>query len=170
MTHRSNLASGNSVLRQFRHLATPPWATTPPFCHSAQGVTSPQGLVEPPCSIKTLSAITNGSQPRWVWDQVKTCLFYQACKVHDIVCFGDQSANAEKSWHLNFRHFCVKLVCTAKRNRRLHYVICCVWVAAMEVQTCCLVLVTQRFSEKLSTIHELVVFMYSDGKWGQDWS
>ena len=72
------------------------------------------------CSIKTLSAITNGWQPRWVWDQVKTCLFYQACKVHDIVCFGDQSANAEKSWHLSFRHFCLKLVCRAKRNQRLH--------------------------------------------------
>ena len=30
---------------------------------------------------------------------VKTYLFYQ-----------DQSANAEKSWHLSFRHFCLKLV------------------------------------------------------------
>ena len=28
---------------------------------------------------------------------VNTYLFCQVCKVHDIVCFGDQSANAEKS-------------------------------------------------------------------------
>ena len=28
---------------------------------------------------------------------VNTYLFYQVCKVHDIVCFGDQSTNAEKS-------------------------------------------------------------------------
>ena len=41
---------------------------------------------------------------------VNTCLFYQVCKVHDIVCFGDQFASAEKSWYLNFRHFCLKLV------------------------------------------------------------
>ena len=40
--------------------------------------------------------------------------------MHDIVCFGDQSANAEKSWQLSFRHFCLKLVCRAKRNQRLH--------------------------------------------------
>ena len=31
-------------------------------------------------------------------------------KVRDIVCFGDQSANAEKSWHLSFGNFCLKLV------------------------------------------------------------
>ena len=42
--------------------------------------------------------------------------------MHDIVCFGDQSANAEKSWHLSFRHFCLKLVFRAKHNRRLHIV------------------------------------------------
>ena len=65
------------------------------------------------CSIRTLSAITNGSQPKWVWDQVNTCLFYQACKVHGIVCFGDQSSNAEKSWPLSFSYFCLKLVCRA---------------------------------------------------------
>ena len=28
---------------------------------------------------------------------VNTCLFYQVCKVHNIVCFGDQTANAKKS-------------------------------------------------------------------------
>ena len=28
---------------------------------------------------------------------VNTYLFYQVCKVHDIVCFGDQYSNAEKS-------------------------------------------------------------------------
>ena len=28
---------------------------------------------------------------------VNTYLFYQVCKVHDIVCFGDQCSNAEKS-------------------------------------------------------------------------
>ena len=71
------------------------------------------------CSIRTLSAITNGLQPKWVWDQVNTCWFYQACKVHDIVCFGDQSTNAEKSLHLSLRPFCQKLVCGAKRNQRL---------------------------------------------------
>ena len=33
-------------------------------------------------------------------NQVYTCLFYQACKVHDIVYLGYQSANAEKSCHI----------------------------------------------------------------------
>ena len=28
---------------------------------------------------------------------VNTHLFYQVCKVHGIVCFGDQFSNAEKS-------------------------------------------------------------------------
>ena len=28
---------------------------------------------------------------------VNTCLFYQVCKMYNIVCFGDQFANAEKS-------------------------------------------------------------------------
>ena len=28
---------------------------------------------------------------------VNTYLFYQVCKVHDIVCFGDQYSNGEKS-------------------------------------------------------------------------
>ena len=41
---------------------------------------------------------------------VNTYLFYQVCKVHDIGYFGGQSANADKSWHLSFRHFCLKLV------------------------------------------------------------
>ena len=41
---------------------------------------------------------------------VSTYLFYQVCKVNGIVCFGDQSTNAEKSWYLIFRHFCLKLV------------------------------------------------------------
>ena len=27
---------------------------------------------------------------------INTYLFYQVCKVHDIACFGEQSANAEK--------------------------------------------------------------------------
>ena len=36
---------------------------------------------------------------------VNTYLFYQVCKVHDILCFGDQFPNAEKSSHLSFRHF-----------------------------------------------------------------
>ena len=43
-------------------------------------------------------------------NMVNTYLFYQVCIVHDIVCFGDQFPNAEKSWHLSFRHFCLKLV------------------------------------------------------------
>ena len=30
--------------------------------------------------------------------------------MHDIACFGDQSANAEKSWHLSFGYFCQKVV------------------------------------------------------------
>ena len=29
------------------------------------------------------------SLDKLVINQVNTCLFYQACKVHDIVCFGD---------------------------------------------------------------------------------
>ena len=41
---------------------------------------------------------------------VNTYLFYQVCKVHDIVCFGDQSVNAEKSRHLSFGYFFLKLV------------------------------------------------------------
>ena len=41
---------------------------------------------------------------------VYTYLFYQVCKVHDIVCFGDQCSNAKKSWYLSFKHFCLKLV------------------------------------------------------------
>ena len=41
---------------------------------------------------------------------VNTYLFDQVCKVHDIVSFGDQYSNAEKLWHLSFRHFCLKLV------------------------------------------------------------
>ena len=41
---------------------------------------------------------------------VNTYLFYQVCKVHDIVCFRDQYSNADKSWHLNFKHFYLKLV------------------------------------------------------------
>ena len=43
-------------------------------------------------------------------DLVNTNLFYQVCKVQDIVCFRDQYSNAEKSWHLSLRHFCLKLV------------------------------------------------------------
>ena len=35
-----------------------------PFVPLPQGVTSPQGLVEPPHSNRNLSAITNGSQPK----------------------------------------------------------------------------------------------------------
>ena len=41
---------------------------------------------------------------------VNTYLFYQVCKVYDIVCFRDQYINAEKSWYLSFRHFYLKLV------------------------------------------------------------
>ena len=32
-----------------------------------------------------------------VMKTVNTYLFYQVCKVHEIVCFGDQTANVEKS-------------------------------------------------------------------------
>ena len=35
-----------------------------------------------------------------------TYLFYQVCKVHDIVCFGDKSDKAL----LSFKHFYLKLV------------------------------------------------------------
>ena len=41
---------------------------------------------------------------------VNTYLFYQVCKVHDILCFEDQFPNAEKSSLLSFRHFYLKLV------------------------------------------------------------
>ena len=41
---------------------------------------------------------------------VNTFLFYQVCKVHDILYFGDQFPNSEKSSHLSFRHFYLKLV------------------------------------------------------------
>ena len=41
---------------------------------------------------------------------VNTYLFYQVCKVHEILCFVDQFPNAEKSSHLSFRHFYLKLV------------------------------------------------------------
>ena len=41
---------------------------------------------------------------------VNTYLFYQVCKVHDILCFGDRFPNAEKSSQLSFRHFYLKLV------------------------------------------------------------
>ena len=36
-------------------------------------------------------------------------------------CFGDQSANAEKSWHPSFRHFCLKLVSYAVTIQELYH-------------------------------------------------
>ena len=33
--------------------------------------------------------VSVSSLDKLVINQVNTCLFYQACKVHDIVCFGD---------------------------------------------------------------------------------
>ena len=41
---------------------------------------------------------------------VNTYLFYQVCKVPDIVSFRDQYSNAENSSHLSFKHFCLELV------------------------------------------------------------
>ena len=41
---------------------------------------------------------------------VNTYLFYQVCKVYDIACFGAEFPNAEKWWHLSFRHFWPKPV------------------------------------------------------------
>ena len=41
---------------------------------------------------------------------VNTYLFYQVCKVHDIVCLGDQFVKIKKVSHFSFRHFCLKLV------------------------------------------------------------
>ena len=35
------------------------------------------------------SSTSVSSLDKLVTNQVNTCLFYQACKVHDIVCFGD---------------------------------------------------------------------------------
>ena len=76
------------------------------------------------------------SMPDW-WTSretasvVHTHLFYQVCKVHDIVYLGDQSAKAEKSWHLSFQHFSQKLVSCIIHNRewplaqRLHKRITC---------------------------------------------
>ena len=39
--------------------------------------------------ITYFSRVNVSSLDKLVINQVNTCLFYQACKVHDIVCFGD---------------------------------------------------------------------------------
>ena len=57
-----------------------------------------------------LSVLLGNEQDLSHKNMVNTYLFYQVCKVHDILCFGDQFPNAEKSWHLSFRHSCLKLV------------------------------------------------------------
>ena len=49
-------------------------------------------------NINDLLPVLPGNEQDLVHENiVNTYLFYQVCKVHDTVCFGDQFANAEKS-------------------------------------------------------------------------
>ena len=79
-------------------------------------------LDDAPCKAHRVKKMPQDSMPDWLTSRetasvVHTCLFYQACKVHDIVYLGDQSAKAEKSWHLSFQHFSQKLVSCIICNR-----------------------------------------------------
>ena len=81
------------------------------------------------CSRKTTSLQHQDSEHhnKWLTTQMglrpsQHLLVLPSVQSDDIVCFGDQFANGEKSLHLSFRHFCLKLVCRAKCNQRLHHV------------------------------------------------
>ena len=62
-------------------------------------------------SIRSLACFTLGNEQDLCHeniDLVNTYLFYQVCKVHDIVCLGDQSANTRRPHGLSFETFLPK--------------------------------------------------------------
>ena len=81
-------------------------------------LTSPDGCLEKnlivcspsPWHVNDPFPVLPGNEQDLGHQTTYTFLFYKACKVHDTVCFGYKSANAEKSWHLSFWHFCQKLL------------------------------------------------------------
>ena len=62
-------------------------------------------------SINDIFSILPGNEQEPGHENIgNTYLFHQVCKIHDIFCFGDKSADTEKAQHLGFRHSCSKLV------------------------------------------------------------
>ena len=97
-----------------------------PLCHERQlcpsamlpqGVTSPQGSVEPPCSVRTQSTTTD----KQLITQTGLRL---ACFTKPANCMTlpvwETIMPMQRSF--SFTHFCLKLVCKAKHNQRLHFV------------------------------------------------